>query len=208
MRCGGPVGSDPPPPMEPPYQGSAGPPLRSALGRRPSFLRSQPRLPAWHLASHLGASPATRVEGVNWPWPPSSGLGRLSSANCGAKGSSPLGRHPHPTSSPRPSPDPPPPDQPGPRPLAASPSHQALLACVAPRPHQPHTSPRAPSPHGAARETPPNSHQELLEAEPSTERGSLPTPGHVPPTDLEVKAQGTWGEEALVVRKSKCLGWG
>lgn len=139
VRCGGPVGSDPPPPMEPPYQGSAGPPLRSALGRRPSFLRSQPRLPAWHLASHLGASPATRVEGVNWPWPPSSGLGRLSSANCGAKGSSPLGRHPHPTSSPRPSPDPPPPDQPGPRPLAASPSHQALLACVAPRPHQPHT---------------------------------------------------------------------
>ena len=41
-----------------------------------------------------------------------------------------------------------------------------------------------------------------------TERGSLPAPGHVPPTDLEVKAQGTWGEEALVVRKSKCLGWG
>ena len=32
--------------------------------------------------------------------------------------------------------------------------------------------------------------------------------GLVPPMDLEVKAQGMWGEEALVVRKSKCLGWG
>ena len=32
--------------------------------------------------------------------------------------------------------------------------------------------------------------------------------GLVPPMDLEVKAQGMWAEEALVVRKSKCLGWG
>lgn len=46
-----------------PSQGSAGPPICSAPGWRPSFLRSRHRLPARQLASHLGASPATQSGG-------------------------------------------------------------------------------------------------------------------------------------------------
>lgn len=149
------------------------------------------------------------AEGINWPWPSSSGLGRLFSANCGAKGSSPLGRQPPiPPTSPRPSPVPPLSDQLGPRPLAASPSHQALLACIAPSPPTPHLAQGPLALKGLQGKLQPTRTRSCYRQNPTLKGASCPHQATSPPTDLEVKAQGTWGEEALVVRKSKCLGCG
>lgn len=92
---------------------------------------------------------------------------------------------------PSPLPPPPPPGQLGHLPLAASTSHQASLVCIPPTQHLA----QGPCPQGLQGKLHPKSYQELLQAEPSTERLSCTRPR--PPTDLEVKAQGIWGEEGV-----------
>lgn len=145
-------------------------PFLQPLGS-PHFYRRQTRLPAWSLTSY----PEQRAS--QWPSPPSPGLGKLFSANCGAKGSSPLGRQPPAL----------PAHVPAPLhlrlasqatgPWQPPPSHQALLACIPPTPHLA----QGPCPEGLQGKAHLNSYQELLQAEPSTESVSLPAPGHVPP---------------------------
>lgn len=172
----------------------------NASGLPPKATRTWPRQGGWRNcplslppgASHgragvpfgppSGAPPSTEnqpqlatrglKEGASqWLWPPLSlkrKMGQLFSVHCGTEGSSPDPTGP-----------PPPPSQ-----RRQPPTKRSRPALP------PNTPPRAP-PSGAARETPPDSDWQLPPAE-ATLRGLLPHQA-TPPTHLEVKAQGTWG---------------
>lgn len=130
---------------EPPLPLELGCPGQQPSGSPQSY-ESQLRPVAWCLTSYL--------EQGAWPLPPSSGWGKLFSANCGTKGSSPLGGQPHPRQ-PTSQPLSPLPSQLGHLPLAASPSHRALLACIPPTPAPTRHLAQGPPGLRAARETPP-----------------------------------------------------
>lgn len=156
--------------------GRAGPPVSAALVPTRANHGVQP-----------GSSPATRSRGRRHGLchPP---LGSKSSLvpTVEQKAAHPWSGSPHPV---RPCPSPPPPS-----PLPDQ------LVCI-PRPN---TYPRAPALRGY-KGNHPSSYQELLQAEPSTERARP----H-PPTDLEVKAQGTWGEgdRGCWLERASALGGG
>lgn len=136
--------------------GSAGCPFLQPLGSPHSYT-NQPQLTAWCLTATWNLTSYLEQGASQWPSPPSSELENLFSANCGAKGSSPLGRQPPPPPAHVPAP-PPPPSQLGHLALAATPSHQALLACI---PLTPHLT-QGPCPQGLQGKLHPNSHPELL----------------------------------------------
>lgn len=199
---GGSVRSDPPPPTEPLTRQCwaahlFSPGVAALISAEPTSASSQaPCQPPWSLTSY----PERRAS-IGLGHPPLGWEGSLV-PTVEQKAAHPWAGSPPPpsTTSPRPSPVPPPPDQPGPRPLAASPSHHALLACIAPSPPTP-PAPGPPCPQGAARETPPHLYQELLQAEPRTERGSLPAPGHFPPHGSGSEGPGDVGGGGLSGQK-------
>lgn len=139
--------------------------IRATLGHS-SFYREQTS--PYHLGPkrgrHSGRAHLSLEEKVR----------KLLGARCATEGSSPDPSSPSP-----------PPSRWGHLPWQPPPT-QALPACTPTPTHSP-----GPLPPGAARETPPNSHWQLPQAE-ATLRGLLPHQA-TPPTHLEVKAQGTWG---------------
>lgn len=111
------------------------------------------------------------------------------------KAASPWAGSPHPISPcPSPTPPPPMPGQLGRLPLAASPSHQALLVCIFP-PNN--TQPRGPALRGCEGNSTPALTKICYRESPALRRSPAACTRPHPPTDLEVKAQGTWGEEGV-----------
>lgn len=181
VRHGGSVGSDPPPPTEPLTRQCwaahlFSPGVAALISAEPTSASSQATCqPPWSLTSY----PEWRAS-IGLGHPPLGWEGSLvptveqKAAHPWA--GSPPPHHHQPTSQPRSTPTRPAgPPAPGSLPFPPRP-----LGLHCPLPTNPTPSPGPPCPQGAARETPPHSYQELLQAEPRTERGSLPAPGHFP----------------------------
>lgn len=197
VRRSGSVGSEPPPPTEPPPRQCWAARLFSLgavalISVEPTLASSPaPCQPPWSLTRY----PERRAS-IGLGHPPLGWEGSLV-PTVEQKAAHPWQAAPNPphqpTSQPRSTPiRPAGPPAPGSLPFPPSPPglHRPL-------PTNPTPSPGPPCPQGAARETPAHSYQELLQAEPHTERGFLPAPGHVPPHGSGSEGPGDMGGRGL-----------